>query len=522
VRQGVLSGEPAGTIGALAEGPLIPEELRSALDGRTLEILDRRRATAKVRRRGWLVRRALMWADLFGLSLAFATSESLSSAGSGALSRLDTSLEIALFCLTLPLWLVVAKMYGLYDRDESRANHTTTDDIVGVLHLVTISSWLLLVGAWATRVAHPAFYKVVLFWCLAVPLVTISRAAARTMCRRQVSYVQNTLIVGAGKVGQLVARKIQQHPEYGINLVGFVDDNPLDLQPGLEQLAVLGSPERLPAIVHGLDVERVVVAFSSDSFDRTVEIVRSLKDLEVQVDIVPRLFDLISPSAQIHTLEGIPLLGIPALHLSRSSRAFKRTMDVVFAGTLLVLLSPLLGLIALLIRLDSPGPVFFRQVRAGSKGRTFRIYKFRTMVADAEERKYELRDLNEHLRPGGDPRMFKIREDPRTTRVGRVLRRYSLDELPQLVNVLKGEMSLVGPRPLILDEDRFVDDWARSRLDLRPGMTGLWQVLGRSDIPFEEMVKLDYLYVTSWSPWQDFRLLLRTIPLVAQAGRGSY
>jgi lipopolysaccharide/colanic/teichoic acid biosynthesis glycosyltransferase len=180
------------------------------------------------------------------------------------------------------------------------------------------------------------------------------------------------------------------------------------------------------------------------------------------------------------------------------------------------------AVVAALIKLDSRGPVFFRQVRMGGGGQRFRMFKFRTMVADAEARKAELRHLNKHTEPGSDPRMFKIPDDPRVTRVGRFLRRSSLDELPQLLNVLRGEMSLVGPRPLILEEDRHVDDWARKRLDLKPGMTGLWQVLGRSDIPFDEMVKLDYLYVTTWSLWQDFRLLFRTIPLVVLAKRGSY
>jgi lipopolysaccharide/colanic/teichoic acid biosynthesis glycosyltransferase len=194
----------------------------------------------------------------------------------------------------------------------------------------------------------------------------------------------------------------------------------------------------------------------------------------------------------------------------------------VLAGAGLVLLAPVLSAIAALIKLDSSGPVFFRQVRMGSGGKQFRILKFRTMVVDAETRKAEVRHLNKHAQPGSDGRMFKIPGDPRITRLGRFLRRYSLDELPQLVNVLKGEMSLVGPRPLIVDEDRHVSEWARKRLDLRPGMTGLWQVLGRSDIPFDEMVKLDYLYVTTWSLWHDFRLLFRTVPLVLQARGGSY
>jgi exopolysaccharide biosynthesis polyprenyl glycosylphosphotransferase len=292
--------------------------------------------------------------------------------------------------------------------------------------------------------------------------------------------------------------------------------------PGLERLTLLGSPAELEHILRELDVERVIIAFSNEPFEGTVDLVRSLHELEVQVDVVPRLFDLVSPSTQIHTLEGIPLLGIPMLQLSRSSKLFKRTMDIVLAGVGVILFAPLVALIAAAIKLDSRGPVFFRQVRMGGDGKPFRILKFRTMVADAEERKAALRTLNKHARPGSDPRMFKIPRDPRITRVGAVLRRYSLDELPQLINVVRGEMSLVGPRPLILEEHRHVSRWARKRMNLKPGITGLWQVLGRSDIPFEEMVKLDYLYVTTWSLWQDFRLLFRTVPVVLGGARGAY
>jgi exopolysaccharide biosynthesis polyprenyl glycosylphosphotransferase len=519
---------PGGTAGASlgaqdGAADAVPpfSEFTAALDERTREILERR-TTAKVRRRGWLVRRALMWADLFGLALAFTLSELLYAAGPSNLSRLNTGLEFALFFATLPGWIVVAKLYGLYNRDESRANHSTTDDIAGVFHLVTIGAWLLLAGVWATHLATPALTKVVTFWALAVPLVTLSRVGARSLCRGRLSYLQNTIVAGAGDVGQLVARKILQHPEYGINLVGFVDDQPKERMPGLDELTIVGLPEQLAAIVRGLDIERVIVAFSNDSFEQTIDLVRSLNDLEVQIDIVPRLFDLVSPSAEIHTLEGIPLLGMPPLHLSRSARLLKRTVDVTLAAAGLVVLAPLFGVIACLIKLDSPGPVFFRQTRMGGGGNRFRIFKFRSMAIDAEDLKTQLVHLNKHAQPGSDPRMFKIPDDPRITRIGRFLRRSSLDEFPQLINVLKGEMSLVGPRPLILDEDRHVDEWARKRLDLRPGMTGLWQVLGRSDIAFDEMLKLDYLYVTTWSLWQDFRLLFRTIPLVVHAKSGSY
>jgi lipopolysaccharide/colanic/teichoic acid biosynthesis glycosyltransferase len=194
--------------------------------------------------------------------------------------------------------------------------------------------------------------------------------------------------------------------------------------------------------------------------------------------------------------------------LPRSSRFLKRTTDIVGALTVLVLAAPLFAVIALAVKLDSRGPVFFRQERIGLWGRRFQLAKFRTMVVDAEDRRDEL------LAESKDPGWLLLDHDPRITRVGRFLRHWSLDELPQLWNVLKGEMTLVGPRPLIDSEDRQLDGWRRSRIDLVPGLTGLWQVLGRTSLPFEEMIRLDYLYVTNWSLWSDVRLMLRTVPAV--------
>ena len=221
------------------------------------------------------------------------------------------------------------------------------------------------------------------------------------------------------------------------------------------------APERLPAIVRLFDVDRVVIAFSNDSHEQTLDLIRSLKDLDVQIDIVPRLFELVGPGMDIHTVEGLPLVGLPPARLSQSSLLLKRSMDVALLGDWRSSCwRRSSSLIALAIKLDSRGPVLFRQVRMGERGRNFRILKFRTMSADAEERKAEVAHLNKHAQSGGDPRMFKIPNDPRITRVGGLLRRYSLDELPQLINVLRGEMSLVGPRPLILDEDEHVREWA--------------------------------------------------------------
>jgi exopolysaccharide biosynthesis polyprenyl glycosylphosphotransferase len=495
---------------ALNDGLALYDEMTQAVGERTLEIIERRRKTAVVRRRGWLVRRALMAADVVGLLVAFVVAELIVGPG----EKIDMSSEVIAFLVTLPGWLIGAKLYGLYDHDEERTNHSTVDEFVGVFHLVTVGTWVFFIGSWLTDLAQPSLLKLAVFWGLGVGTISLGRATARAFCRHRIAYLQNTVILGAGEVGQLVGRKLMQHPEYGINLVGFVDASPKERREDLGQMTVLGSTDRLPAIVRLFDIERVIVAFSNESHQDTLEIIRSLKDLDVQVDIVPRLFEIVGPGVGIHTVEGLPLVGLRPLRLSRSARFSKRTLDVVVSLAGLILLSPLFAYIAVRIRRDSPGPVFFRQERMGAGDKIFRIYKFRTMQGDAEERKPEVAHLNRHARNGGDPRMFKVPDDPRVTKFGRSLRRYSLDELPQLINVFRGQMSLVGPRPLILDEDDYVDDWARKRLDIRPGITGLWQVLGRSEIPFAEMTQLDYLYVTNWSLSTDISLIVRTVPAV--------
>jgi exopolysaccharide biosynthesis polyprenyl glycosylphosphotransferase len=472
-----------------------------------------------IHRRGWLVRRMLLAADVVGLIAAFLVAELLFGPPPSSGDHVAPLGEVLLFVATLPAWVVVAKIYRLYDRDEERADHTTADDLYSVFHLVTVGCWLLFSFGWLTQLVNPTFAKIFTFWALAVPLVILSRGSVRALCRRRESYIQNTIIVGAGDVGQVIARKLLQHPEYGINLVGFVDSAPRERRDDLDHLTLLGGLDDVPRIIDAFDVERVIVAFSSDSNEQTVELLRSLKDRWIQIDIVPRLYELVGPGVGIHTVEGLPLVSLRPFRLSRSSRFLKRAMDVALSSLGLVLLLPVFAVIALLIKLASPGPVFFRQVRMGTGDRTFRLLKFRTMFVDADARKAEYAHLNQHARPGGDNRMFKIVDDPRVTRVGRLLRQYSLDELPQLVNVLKGDMSLVGPRPLILDEDQHVEEWARRRLHLKPGITGLWQVLGRSAIPFEEMVRLDYLYVTGWSVRNDFLLLLRTIPAVIRGNQ---
>jgi exopolysaccharide biosynthesis polyprenyl glycosylphosphotransferase len=231
---------------------------------------------------------------------------------------------------------------------------------------------------------------------------------------------------------------------------------------------------------------------------------------------VPRLFEVIGSGVEIDQVEGMTLMGIRGLTRTTSTLALKRAMDITGAGLGLIVLSPVLLLAALAVKLTSPGPVLFRQPRVGRANRQFLMWKLRTMVDGADRMQDELLHLNEM--EGGA--MFKMADDPRVTRVGKILRRTSLDELPQLWNVLRGEMSLVGPRPLVPSENDHVMGWHRTRLDLTPGLTGPWQVMGRNSIPFQEMVKLDYLYVTDWSLWSDVKLLLRTLPVVV-ARRGA-
>ncbi|HWI09675.1 MAG TPA: exopolysaccharide biosynthesis polyprenyl glycosylphosphotransferase, partial [Solirubrobacteraceae bacterium] len=255
----------------------------------------------------------------------------------------------------------------------------------------------------------------------------------------------------------------------------------------------------------------VLASTGGAAYQQTLERVRAVRRPDVHLSIVPNYFELFASNATIEDLEGIPVVSLPPMRLSSSVLVLKRSFDIVVCGLGLLVLSPMLAIVAVLIKLDTRGPVFFRQRRCGRAGREFRIVKFRTMVDGAERHRFELAGLND-MTDGGP--LFKIKDDPRITRVGRFLRRTSIDELPQLWNVLKGEMSLVGPRPFVVHESEQITGWAGRRLETTPGITGLWQVLGRNDLPFEEMVKLDYIYVTNWSLWWDLKILCQTIPVV--------
>ncbi|MEA2212398.1 MAG: hypothetical protein QOF83_2346 [Solirubrobacteraceae bacterium] len=470
-------------------------------------------------RRGRLVPRALLIADLVGLTAAYLVA-TYRWGGDGALGSVR---ELTLFAASLPCWAVVAKLHGLYHRDEERADHCTTDDIVGVLHLVTIGAWLLLVASRLQGQNGPGILNLAAFWLLAVCSVPLARTVARRICRGRRAYEQNTVIVGAGDIGQLICRKLTKHPEYGANVVGFVDRTPKQRRADLpDHLAVLGPPERLPEIIASLQVERVVIAFSNEPASQMLALLRQLRPLGVQIDLVPWLFELIGPRGSVHSVEGLPVIGVSPRRPSRVAQMIKRTIDIGGASAGLMVLSPLMAYIALCIRRDSPGPILFRQTRLGVGMREFSALKFRTMKVDTDteaHRDYIRRIMSHDVSAEGSG-LYKLDRSDAVTRPGRWLRRTSLDELPQLINVLRGEMSLVGPRPCIPYEVENFDAHHLERFEMPQGITGLWQVTARANSTYLEALDLDVAYVRDWSLGLDLRLLLRT-PLQLLRQRAS-
>ena len=456
-------------------------------------------------RRG-AVRTGLFVADMVALAVAIAVS-----------ARLGGS--VATLILLVPAWIVLASGYGLYRRDHLGTDNATLDEVWPIFNCMTVAAWVVFLLAQIHATAQLHGGHAIALWAIGVVAIPVCRSIVRAVLRRRTGLRHNTLVVGAGLVGQEIARKIQRQPSYGLELIGFVDADPLPLHSELADVPVLGPPAQLGELLERHSIAHVVLAFTADH-EAGLDVVRVCNEHGVQVDIVPRLFEVVGSRAAVYSLEGTPLLGLTPPVLGASHRLFKRTMDIAGATVGLLALSPVLAACAVAIKLEDGGPVLFRQSRVGKGQRSFTIFKLRTMVPDAEARKDEVAHLNAHT-GRGDDRMFKIPDDPRVTRVGGFLRRTSLDEFPQLLNVLRGEMSLVGPRPLIPQEHRFVNNWGLRRLDLTPGLTGLWQVCGRSEVTFSQMLVLDYLYVTNWSMWGDVKLVLRTVPALMGRTRGA-
>ncbi len=454
-------------------------------------------------RRDWFLRRLLAVSDAVCLAVAMAVAMALAGGMHG-----HSWPELLLYGLiTLPAWVVLFKMYGLYERDAKRLSHNTLDDLPALFHALLFGC--LLMWCWFAVVA-PAklvFAAILAFGALAMALVLAGRVLARAGFVRLVS-PERVLLVGTGKASGALIEKMRAKTSLRLEPVGMVTcDEDAGEMLGLPRLGRLEEVD-LPDLMVKHRVGRVVVADAEVEGERLLDVLRDCKTASVKVSLLPATCSALGPSVEVDDLQGLTVLGINPSVLSRSSRIAKRGLDLVGAGLLSLLALPVLMVAAVAIKLDSPGPVLFSQERIGVGGTRLRLWKLRTMTVDAEARRDEL------LAQSKDPGWLHLAHDPRITRIGRLLRLTSLDELPQLWNVLKGDMSLVGPRPLVAEEDRMVDDWARGRLDLTPGITGLWQVLGRTSIPFEEMVKLDYLYVTNWSLWGDVRLILRTLPVV--------
>jgi exopolysaccharide biosynthesis polyprenyl glycosylphosphotransferase len=455
-----------------------------------------------------LLRTGLLTADGVAALTGVITAEALFDvSSSGAVATI--------IAVAIAGWWATAALFGLYSGNDVRTWASGVSQAPRLIVTALLLSWPLYATASALDVSAPAGAALVTV-AATVTASGVLRGLVRAALHRGNHLRQRTLIIGSGEIAGDLVHKMRTQTHFGLDPIGFVDDDPHQAESNY--VAYCGSLGELGDVLERHAVDRVIIAFTRASHETLLRCIRTCRDRAVATDIVPRLFELLDGAPGMAQIGGLPLISITVPRLSPMAGAVKRALDIVVTAIFLVTVLPMIVVIAIAIKLETPGPVLFRQERMGRGGRIFDVLKFRSMYMDAEERKRELLELNDL----DDGVMFKIHEDPRITRVGRFLRRYSLDELPQFFNVLRGEMSLVGPRPLILDEsDVLLEDWHGRRLDLRPGMTGPWQVLGRSDLTVGDMVRFDYAYVSGWSLARDFEILLATVPAVL-SGRGAY
>ena len=458
----------------------------------------------ELRRRGALLRRLLAFADWTALigSLFLVTALS-GSADVGTL-----------FWATLfsPVWVLVLKLHGLYDNDHRRIRHSTLDELSSLIAASVLGCWFW-TACW--RSARPG----------RSPPPARSRSgsgsfagsfALRGVLRflwHRLTAVAKGIVVGPPNAVDVVARRVATHPETRLALVGYLSAR---TEPVAAELPRLGSVADISRAAREHAIERVVVTEEEMSEPVAEGLIEECKAAGLALTFLPQHYGLLGPGIELNRLAELPVLDFRFSDPPRSTVAMKRVTDAVVSAFLLLLFSPLLAAIALAILVDSGRPVLFRQRRAGALGKPFTMLKFRTMVADAEARLPELVDLSTLKEPA-----FKIPEDPRVTRFGRKLRRFSLDELPQLINVLRGDMSLVGPRPEEESVVALYDERQRLRLDLKPGMTGPMQVYGRADLTFEERLAMERDYLDNLSLLTDLAILLRT-PAAIFRGDGAY
>ena len=464
---------------------------------RRRELFGSRFATALRRER--IIRRGLAVADSLAVlaSLWF-----VASLGQGSLR------PAAL--IAAPLLVAVAKSIGIYDRDEHVLHKTTIDEAPRLFGLTTLSVLALWLADGLLLTDPLTKYQVVALWiALGLSLVTFRSAARGLTAAAQPD--ERCLVIGEPADAELLERQFALAGSVRAEVIGSIPS-------GVGTGGRIELPDDIGRTIITLGVDRVVIATPRGALEGAEDLLGTLRRLQtygVKISLLPRESRIAGPAIELDHLPGVTLLGIRGLGMSRSSKLLKRSFDVLGASLGMIAISPLLAAIAIAIKLDTRGPIFFRQRRIGSDGEAFLMLKFRSMVADAEDQKQSLT----HLSESGDG-LFKITTDPRITRVGGIIRRLSLDELPQLWNVLRGEMSLVGPRPLIESEDGNIEGRFRRRLEMRPGMTGHWQIVSAErTVTLEEMARLDYLYLSNWTLWNDIRLLLRTVPFVV-GGRG--
>lgn len=401
--------------------------------------------------------------------------------------------------------LFIFSLMGLY-RFPSR--FFDPDDFFSLAEALLAGGGIVLAATFLRRDYSYSRFTLAATFILAIPALSFSRWLILSWIRawrRKSGEAKAAVIWGAGETGQLLLRKIQDQPDLGYRVIGFLDDDPAKKGQTVGDLSVLGGSEKLAELRSR--VAAVFVAFAQLDASRVVNLIDRYDELEFK--IVPSLLEIITEPLSFREFKDIPLITVRESSDLGSYPMVKRLIDLFLASLLVVILSPLFVLIGLAIVIGSPGPVFYRQVRVGKGRRQFFCHKFRTMVRGADQMKDSLRHLDE-----ADGPYFKISDDPRVTGVGRLLRRLCLDELPQLFNVVKGDMSLVGPRPPLPSEVAEYPEWATKRFSVRPGMTGLWQVSGRHELHFQKALRLDLYYARHKSFWLDFGIIFKTVPAI--------
>jgi exopolysaccharide biosynthesis polyprenyl glycosylphosphotransferase len=389
-----------------------------------------------------------------------------------------------------------------------------------VMRALAISLIILFTSLFLLKVEYASRAFLVLFGAFNFAVLLAIRAGLiwwyfRRSIERGENYMK-VLIIGTGDRAMRISQTLKQHSEWGIDVIGYLDTKSSNVGAKVQGATVLGTVEQIGEILKQRVVDEVIVAVPRSQIKDAQEIADACEEEGVKLRLMADVFDLQVSRTQLVDLGGIPLLTFEPVAQDEEMLIVKRIVDLALTLSCMPLLLPLMTIAAIAIKLDSPGPVFFTQERVGLRKRVFRMYKFRSMQQGSEQKLKEIEHLNEAQGP-----IFKITNDPRVTRVGRFLRRTSIDELPQLINVIRGHMSLVGPRPMSLRDVNLFDKGAqRKRFSVRPGLTCLWQISGRSNLPFSEWLRLDLAYIDNWSLWLDFKILFRTIPVVLK-GSGA-